>query len=75
MKRTYTFEVNLPPAAYVTSFATALFVGLKLTGLITWPWIWVLSPVWLPIAIALAGALIYAIGCCASLLVELGDDI
>ena len=25
------------------------FIGLKLAGLITWSWIWVLSPVWLPV--------------------------
>ena len=23
-----------------------LFIGLKLTGYITWPWIWVLAPLW-----------------------------
>lgn len=23
---------------------TILFIGLKLTGYITWPWFWVLSP-------------------------------
>ena len=26
---------------------TVLFVGLKLTGHITWPWLWVLSPLWI----------------------------
>lgn len=26
-----------------------IFVTLKLVGVITWPWIWVLSPFWLPI--------------------------
>lgn len=25
-----------------------LFIGLKLTGHITWPWIWVLGPLWIP---------------------------
>lgn len=24
---------------------TVLFVGLKLTGYITWPWLWVISPI------------------------------
>ena len=24
-----------------------LFIGLKLTGHITWPWLWVLSPIWI----------------------------
>jgi uncharacterized protein (DUF983 family) len=26
---------------------TVLFIGLKLTGHITWPWVWVLSPMWI----------------------------
>jgi hypothetical protein len=26
---------------------TVLFIGLKLTGHITWSWIWVLSPLWI----------------------------
>ena len=26
---------------------TILFIGLKLGGVITWPWIWVLSPLWI----------------------------
>ena len=26
---------------------TILFIGLKLTGYITWRWIWVLSPLWI----------------------------
>lgn len=28
-----------------------LFVGLKLGGVITWPWLWVLAPFWVPLAI------------------------
>ena len=28
-----------------------LFIGLKLAGVITWPWIWVLSPFWIEILI------------------------
>jgi len=30
---------------------TLLFIGLKLTGYITWSWIWVLSPIWISISI------------------------
>lgn len=26
---------------------TVLFIGLKLTGHINWPWLWVLSPIWI----------------------------
>jgi uncharacterized protein (DUF983 family) len=28
-----------------------LFIGLKLAGVINWPWIWVLAPMWIPLAI------------------------
>lgn len=28
-----------------------LFIGLKLTGYITWSWIWVLAPFWLGFAV------------------------
>lgn len=37
---------------------TVLFIGLKLTGHITWPWVWVLSPLWIS---ALIGLTIIAI--------------
>ena len=30
---------------------TLLFVALKLCGVITWSWLWVLAPAWLPAAI------------------------
>ncbi len=26
-----------------------LFIALKLTGQITWPWVWVTSPFWIPV--------------------------
>ncbi len=25
---------------------TVLFIGLKLSGIIDWPWLWVLAPLW-----------------------------
>lgn len=31
-----------------------LFIGLKLGGVINWSWWWVLSPLWIPVAIILA---------------------
>ena len=31
---------------------TVLFVGLKLTGYISWSWWWVLSPLWISLGIA-----------------------
>jgi hypothetical protein len=40
---------------------TVLFVGLKLTGHITWSWLWVLSPIWISFLIALAFIIILLI--------------
>jgi uncharacterized protein (DUF983 family) len=37
---------------------TVLFIGLKLTGHITWSWWLVLSPLWAPIAVVFVLALI-----------------
>lgn len=31
------------------SLLATIFIGLKLTGVVAWPWLWVLSPIWLPI--------------------------
>lgn len=35
-----------------------LFIALKLTGVIAWPWLWVLCPLWIPLAIVLATLLV-----------------
>ena len=40
---------------------TILFIGLKLTGNISWSWLWVLAPQWTPVAIALILAVIISI--------------
>jgi len=32
---------------------TLLFIGLKLCGVIAWSWLWVLAPLWIPIALSL----------------------
>lgn len=37
-----------------SGWLTILFIGLKLTGFITWPWVWVLSPLWISLLIVLA---------------------
>lgn len=39
-----------------------LFIGLKLGGVIAWSWLWVLSPLWAPVAFAIVVGLIAAIG-------------
>lgn len=38
-----------------------LFIGLKLTGNITWSWVWVLLPLWLPISVVLLVGIMYAL--------------
>lgn len=36
-----------------TGLLTIAFIVLKLTHVIDWSWIWVLSPIWIPIALIL----------------------
>lgn len=38
-----------------------VFVVLKLTGNISWPWIWVLSPIWIPLLLVCAVVLVASI--------------
>jgi hypothetical protein len=40
---------------------TILFIGLKLTGYITWSWWWVLAPTWIPVSIALVIIIVFII--------------
>ena len=48
-----------------SGFLTLLFIGLKLTGYVDWPWIWVLAPFWivlsikLVVSLAIAGLIIF----------------
>ena len=47
---------------------TVLFVGLKLTGVIAWSWVWVLSPLWLGFAVVLGVMGIIGLGFVAFLI-------
>lgn len=40
---------------------TILLVALKLTKVITWSWLWVLSPLWLPIGLYVLGVIVMLI--------------
>lgn len=40
--------------SYFFELLTVLFIGLKLGGVIGWSWWWVLAPLWIPAAVALA---------------------
>jgi hypothetical protein len=43
---------------------TIVFIVLKLCGVIAWSWLWVLSPIWIPVAGAIA--MLVIIGICAA---------
>lgn len=34
--------------------AQIIFIGLKIVGIIHWSWIWVLSPIWIPVVLFIA---------------------
>ena len=38
-----------------------IFIVLKLTGCITWSWVWVLAPLWIPLIIAVPLTIITAV--------------
>ena len=38
-----------------------VFIVLKLIGKITWSWVWVLSPIWIPFVIAIVVIIIVSI--------------
>ena len=40
---------------------TIAFIVLKLTGVISWSWLWVLTPIWIPAAIVIAVLLVVLI--------------
>ena len=44
------------------SLLTLLFIALKLTGVIAWPWVWVLAPLWIGFIVAvLIAVVLYAL--------------
>lgn len=45
LKKEKDMRVSLP------SMLLVLFIGLKLTGYIAWSWVWVLSPLWIPLVV------------------------
>lgn len=40
---------------------TIVFIVLKLCGVIKWSWLWVLAPIWIPLALVVVILLIYLI--------------
>ena len=50
MSESKNVSVNFP----IFGILGLIFITLKLTGHITWSWMWVLAPFWIPLAIAIA---------------------
>lgn len=40
---------------------TVLFIALKLTDIISWSWLWVLAPIWIPVSLLIVLAVIITI--------------
>lgn len=51
-----TTKTSSPRSASIgfSGLLTILFIALKLTGHITWSWLWVLSPLWIGLALVVA---------------------
>lgn len=54
-------NVNSSAAISFPGALTIAFIVLKLCRVISWSWVWVLSPIWIPFAVALICVLIAAI--------------
>ena len=44
-----------------TGLLTIVFIVLKLIGIIDWPWIWVLSPIWISILLGIVTIIVFAL--------------
>jgi hypothetical protein len=49
MSESKNVSINFP----IFGILGLIFITLKLTGHITWSWLWVLAPFWMPLTIAL----------------------
>lgn len=41
-------EKRIETGGFFLPALTLIFIALKLTGYITWSWLWVLAPLWIP---------------------------
>ena len=49
---------NSSAGAGIAEVLLIVFVILKLCGVITWPWVWVLSPFWISLTLAAIGLIV-----------------
>lgn len=47
-------KINVKIQFPILSVLAVAFIILKLCGVIAWSWLWVLSPIWIPLAVVLA---------------------
>ena len=52
---------NSYAASPLPTLLLVLFIGLKLAGIITWSWWWVMAPMWVPFLVG-----VFVIGCIAA---------
>ena len=51
-------EINFELDTNIIITMTIIFIVLRLTHMINWSWIWVFSPIWLPVILAILAVLI-----------------
>ena len=51
-----------------------LFITFKLAGVIAWPWVWVLAPFWVPLALVAAFFVFIVIVSVVSVLIEMARE-
>ena len=44
---------NFCTGPYFFEWLALLFIGLRLAGITTMPWVWVLVPLWLPVCLVI----------------------
>lgn len=54
-------KTNIATGLSFTDLLAIVFIVLKLTKVITWSWWWVLSPLWIPLAVGLVLIIIWLI--------------
>lgn len=46
-------NVNITFSGFFFTLLAIVFITLKLLGKITWPWVWVLAPIWMPFVVGI----------------------
>jgi hypothetical protein len=57
-------DISIRFSGLLTTLLTVLFIGLKLTNYINWSWLWVLSPLWIPMVLIILLVLLIGVVYC-----------